>query len=82
MTDPGLATKYTGITKTGGLYNLSGSLEYQAAPQLFLGGMAGFNNARDFQERIGGVYLRYAFSRETTRLYSPPGTLRFNTPQY
>lgn len=80
--DPGLRATYAGQTKSGGIYNLLGSLEYQAASQFFVGGLAGISNARDYQESVAGVYVRYAFARDTARLFVPPSPLRFNFPQY
>ena len=80
--DPSLSVRYSGQTKTGGLYNLLGVAEYQAAPQLYFGGSVAFDNSRDYRQSIAGVYLRYAFSRETSRLNVPPVPLRFNVPQY
>lgn len=52
---------YRGQSKTGLGYGFSGALEYQVQPQLRLGGYLGFDNARDYRQFTGGIYLRYAF---------------------
>ncbi len=52
---------YSGQRKTGLGYGFSGAVEYQLQPQLWLGGHLGFDNARDYRQVAGGVYLRYAF---------------------
>jgi hypothetical protein len=31
------------------------------APQLTLGGLVAMDNARDYRQLLGGLYLRYAF---------------------
>lgn len=60
---------YAGSSKTGLAYNLAGLLEYQLAPQLYLGGLLSLNNASNFRQVTGGIYLRYMFggSREFGR---------------
>ena len=52
---------YSGQRKTGVGYGFSGAVEYQLQPQLWLGGHFGFDNARNYRQYVGGVYLRYAF---------------------
>ncbi|GAA0521636.1 cellulose synthase subunit BcsC-related outer membrane protein [Pigmentiphaga sp. GD03639] len=52
---------YPGQTKTGLGYSLAAAMEYQIAPQLTLGGQLAMDNARDYRQLMGGVYLRYAF---------------------
>ncbi|MDP9900455.1 cellulose biosynthesis protein BcsC [Variovorax ginsengisoli] len=52
---------YTGTTHTGFAYNFAGVLEYQLAPQLYLGGSVGLNNAQNYRQVTGGLYLRYMF---------------------
>lgn len=51
---------YKGQQKTGMGYSFSGVWEYQVQPKLWLGGMLGLDNARDYRQFTGGVYLRYA----------------------
>ena len=51
---------YGGQSKTGLGYSLGMAMEYQLHPQLFLGGSLALDNARDFREFKGGLYLRYA----------------------
>lgn len=50
---------YTGSTRTGASYNITGAAEWQLAPQLFLGGRTVFNNARDYRQFTLNAYLRF-----------------------
>ena len=63
---------YPGQSKTGLAYNLVGSVEYQAAQQLFVGGLLGIDNARDYRQWYAGVYVRYALQRQTGLIAFPP----------
>lgn len=67
---------YRGQRKTGLGYGFSGAVEYQLQPQLWLGGSLGFDNARDYRQFTGGVYLRYAFQPAERPLGLPLNTLR------
>lgn len=67
------ATMYSGQRKTGIGYSLSGAWEYQLQPKLWLGGVLGLDNARDYRQFTGGLYLRYAF-QPSERLRSLPLT--------
>ncbi|GAA4354451.1 hypothetical protein GCM10023165_45690 [Variovorax defluvii] len=57
----GAAAFTAGTRHTGLAYNLAAVLEYRLAPQLYLGGALGFNNARDYRQFTGHAYLRYVF---------------------
>lgn len=57
---------YASNSKTGLAYNLAGVLEYQLAPKMFLGGALGFNNAQNYRQFTGSVYLRYVFGGSST----------------
>lgn len=59
------SARYAGQSKTGLGYNLNAAMEYQVAPQLFLGGQLALDNARDYNQWLGGVYLRYMFDPQT-----------------
>ncbi|MFM9922973.1 cellulose synthase subunit BcsC-related outer membrane protein [Variovorax sp. H27-G14] len=52
---------YASSSKTGLSYNLAGVVEYQLAPKMFLGGALGFNNAQNYRQFTGSLYLRYVF---------------------
>ena len=41
--------------------NLGAAMEYQMHPQVFVGGHLALNNARNYREFAGGLYVRYAF---------------------
>jgi tetratricopeptide (TPR) repeat protein len=56
---------YAGQSKTGLGYNLAAAMEYQLSPQLFLGGNLAMNNASDYRQLMGGLYLRYALQPMT-----------------
>ncbi|WP_371083691.1 cellulose synthase subunit BcsC-related outer membrane protein [Variovorax sp. RCC_210] len=57
---------YAGSSKTGLAYNLAAVLEYQVAPKMFLGGALGFNNAQNYRQFTGSLYLRYVFGGSST----------------
>lgn len=63
---------YPGQSKTGLAYNLVGSVEYQAAQQLFVGGTLGLDNARDYRQWYAGVYVRYALQKQNGLIAFPP----------
>ncbi|CAG2151228.1 cellulose biosynthesis protein BcsC [Cupriavidus plantarum] len=63
---------YAGQSKTGLAYNLVGSVEYQAAQQLFVGGTLGIDNARDYRQWYAGVYVRYALQKQNGAIAFPP----------
>ncbi len=65
---------YGGQSKTGLGYNLGAAVEYQLAPQLTLGGHLAMDNASDYRQFIGGMYLRYAFEPATASLAPLPVT--------
>ena len=69
---------YLESSKTGLAYNLAGLLEYQLAPQVYLGGLLSFNNAQNYRQVTGGIYLRYVFggSSEAGRSRNGGATLR------
>ncbi|MGI4860809.1 MAG: cellulose synthase subunit BcsC-related outer membrane protein [Janthinobacterium lividum] len=66
---------YPGQSKTGLGYSLQASAEYQFAPQMFFGGSAGIDNARDYSQWFGGIYLRYAFEKSSGSPTLPPAPL-------
>jgi len=67
---------YPGQSKTGLGYNLAAAAEYQLAPQLFLGGQLAMDNASDYRQFVGGVYLKYAFEPMTRRPTLPVNPVR------
>lgn len=71
MSDDAARARYSGQSKTGVGYNLAGAVEYQMGPQLFLGGHLGMDNAKDYQQFSGGLYLRYAFEPQQRALELP-----------
>ncbi|WP_338001207.1 cellulose synthase subunit BcsC-related outer membrane protein [Pseudomonas brassicae] len=56
-----LRTTYESQSKTGIGYSLGASGEYRLGDGLFFGGTLGVDNARDYQQWTGGLYLRYLF---------------------
>ncbi|KAA0892608.1 cellulose biosynthesis protein BcsC [Pusillimonas sp. ANT_WB101] len=52
---------YRGQSKTGVGYNLRASAEYRLASSWALGATAGADNASDYRQWSGGLYLRYYF---------------------
>jgi len=67
----GSQAAYGGQSKTGIGYNLALAAEYQLAPKWFLGGNFSIDNARDYRQFLGGVYLRYAFEPQTGPMPMP-----------
>lgn len=59
--ETGATAIYPGQSRTGLGYNLGAAMEYQMHPQVFLGGHLALNNARNYREFAGGLYMRYAF---------------------
>lgn len=55
----GAPTRFSGSSSTGVGYNLSGAAEYRLGSQFFLGGHLGVDNAQDYRQWNGGLYLRY-----------------------
>lgn len=62
---------YSGQSHTGVGYNLAGAAEYQLTRQLFFGGVLTMDNATDYRQYAGGLYLRYAFYPMTHPLDLP-----------
>jgi len=52
---------YPKSSKTGLSYNLGAVIEYQLAPKMFLGGALALNNAQNYRQFTGSLYLRYVF---------------------
>ena len=74
---------YAASTKTGLAYNLGGSIEYQVAPQLYLGGALSLNNAQNYRQATGAIHLRYMLGgvSEFGRSAGSGATLRpFSSP--
>ncbi|WP_119153335.1 cellulose biosynthesis protein BcsC [Caldimonas tepidiphila] len=68
------AAVHEGQTKVGLAYRVSGRAEYQLTQQLHLGGVLGFDSARNYRQLNAGVYMRYsgALSGDSA---APPATL-------
>jgi hypothetical protein len=62
----GLQQHVPSSSKTGLSYNLAAVVEYQLAPKMFLGGALGFNNAQNYRQFTGALYLRYVFGGSST----------------
>ncbi|WP_027017072.1 cellulose biosynthesis protein BcsC [Comamonas composti] len=67
---------YPGQSKTGLSYRLGMAMEYQLHPQLFIGGHMGMDNARDYRQFSGGIYLRYALQSITGKPSLPLNPLK------
>ena len=68
----GLTGVYAGQSKTGLGYSFHASAEYQATPQVFFGAYLGFDNARDYTQYLGGMYVRYSMEKLMAGLNSAP----------
>ncbi|SDS05775.1 Tfp pilus assembly protein PilF [Pseudomonas asplenii] len=58
-------SRYDGDNKTGIGYSLSAAGEYKFGSNFFLGGTLGVDNASDYRQVAGGLYLRYTFEDMT-----------------
>lgn len=61
----GYEAVYGSDNSTGIGYNLAGAAEYKLGDHLFLGGHVGVDNAQDYRQWNGGLYLRYMLERMT-----------------
>ncbi|MCB5364541.1 BCSC C-terminal domain-containing protein [Pusillimonas sp. CC-YST705] len=55
----GATATYAGQSKTGVGYSLQAAAEYRLTDHLVLGSALAFNNAKDYRQWAGGLYLRY-----------------------
>ncbi|MDY7538497.1 cellulose synthase subunit BcsC-related outer membrane protein [Undibacterium sp. RTI2.1] len=67
-----IATTYPGQSHSGIQYKLLGGLEYQIAPQFFVGGRFSIDNSGDFTDGSGAIYLRYNFEPQRKPIVFPP----------
>lgn len=74
--ETGATATYAGQSHTGLGYNVSAAMEYQMHPQVFIGGHMALNNARNYREFAGGLYVRYAFQPHNGLQTFPVNPLR------
>ncbi|AVO49527.1 cellulose synthase [Melaminivora suipulveris] len=67
---------YPGQSKTGLGYNLGLAMEYQLHPQLFVGSHLALDNARNYRQFTGGLYVRYALQPYAGRQSLPVSPLK------
>lgn len=67
----GATAVYAGQSKTGFAYNLQAAAEYRVTPHLVLGSALSFNNAKDYRQWAGGLYLRYTLYPSTGQMSLP-----------
>ena len=67
----GYEAVYGSDNSTGIGYNLAGAAEYRLGDQLILGGHAGIDNAQDYRQWSGGLYLRYMLEEMTGPMALP-----------
>jgi cellulose synthase operon protein C len=82
LTNASYTGMYAGSTVTGLAYNFAGAVEYQLAPSLYLGGALGLNNAQNYRQLTGSIYLRYLFGGSSIlgNASATPGLNPFNSP--
>lgn len=66
-----IPTRVSGSSDTGIGYSLAGNAEYRLGNQFFLGGQLGVDNAQDYRQWSGGLYLRYMFENMTGPMALP-----------
>jgi hypothetical protein len=71
-----IPTSFEGSSDTGIGYSLSGVAEYQMGKSLFFGGHMGVDNAQDYRQWNGGLYLRYMFEDMTQPMVLPVSPYR------
>lgn len=69
-------TFYPGQTKTGLGFRITGAAEYRFAPKWLVGGKLSVDNASNYLQTSGLVYLRYSFEPSTRAPAFPPSTLK------
>ncbi|WP_313740151.1 cellulose synthase subunit BcsC-related outer membrane protein [Pseudomonas sp.] len=72
----GRDARYASNSKTGFGYSLAGNAEYQLGSSFFLGGQVGLNNAQNYRELEGGLYVRYTFERQDQPMALPVSPYR------
>lgn len=69
-------SQYSSQNKTGIGYNLNAAAEYRFGDNIFLGGSFGLDNAQDYKQWTGGLYLRYMFEDFSGRMPMPVSPYR------
>ena len=64
-------TRFDGSSSTGIGYSLYGVAEYRLGRNFSLGGELGIDNAQDYRQWNGGIYLRYMFEDQYRPLSLP-----------
>ncbi|GAC1036462.1 cellulose biosynthesis protein BcsC [Pseudomonas sp. No.117] len=72
----GSAARYAGQSKTGLGYSLAAAGEYRLGQGFHLGGELGLDNARDYRQMNGNLYLRYYFEPQDRPLALPVSPYR------
>jgi tetratricopeptide (TPR) repeat protein len=67
---------YPGQTKTGLGFRIGGEAEYRFAPQWVVGGRIAIDNASDYTQTSGLVYVKYHFEPIHNPVKAPPKTLK------
>ncbi|MBA4255831.1 MAG: cellulose synthase [Polaromonas sp.] len=67
---------YPSQSKTGLGFRLGGEAEYQFAPQWVVGGRVSIDNASDYTQTSGMVYMRYSFDPIYAPTKFPPKVLK------
>lgn len=71
-----LRTFYPGQSKTGLGFRLGGEAEYRFAPQWTVGGKVAIDNASNYTQTSGSVYVRYHFDPIYTTVTFPPKPMK------
>ncbi|MCU1727125.1 cellulose synthase subunit BcsC-related outer membrane protein [Pseudomonas sp. 7P_10.2_Bac1] len=66
-----LQTRSSSQNKNGIGYNLGAAAEYRLGSNMILGGSFGMDNAQDYKQWTGGLYLRYTLEEFTGRMPMP-----------
>lgn len=66
-----IPTGFEGSSETGIGYNLSAAAEFRLGDHFFLGGQLGVDNAQDYEQVNGSLYLRYMLEEMTGPMSLP-----------
>lgn len=69
-------TYYPGQTKTGLGFRLAGAAEYRLASQWLVGGKLALDNASNYLQTSGLIYVRYNFEPSSRPPAFPPATMK------
>lgn len=74
-TDPTLVTSQVSAETTSSVYTIEGEAGYSLDKRLIVGGWVSINNTDNFDEMVGGLFLRYLWNPLSQRQSQPVNSL-------